>query len=297
MRPLLLLTGFLIAIPLSLGADDNRLQVGVSVLPLESVVEDIGGPLVEVFSLQEEGDSCSVFEPRPSRIRLLAESSLFFRTGVGYESMLMDTVARQYPDLTMIDLRDGLELLPGQHVHGPHCLHEAEHGHAGHGHATDPHIWLDPVLLRHMGERVATALIEARPDEEGAIKQRLAGFLERLDTVHSRLSTLLKPADGKAFYIYHPALGYFAHRYNLRQVALGGDNDVPTLKKLRQHIHEARRDAVLTVFVQPQESRRQAEILARSVGASLAEINPMQRDWEENLLSIGQALASALVQD
>jgi len=269
-------------------------KVGVSVLPLESVVEDIGGPLVDVQSLQQEGDSCSVFEPRPSRIRHLAESRLFFRTGVGYESTLMETISRQYPDLVMIDLREGMELIGLEHVHGPHCAHGHAHVHEA---ATDPHIWVDPIRLRQIGERVAAALIEIMPEAGPAIQERLDAFTKRLDAVHEQLSHRLKPAAGKSFYIYHPALGYFADRYNLRQVAIGGDSGSPKLGELRERIGEARRDAVVTVFIQPQESRRQADILARAVNAGVKEIDPMHRDWEENLMGIGEALAEALVRD
>lgn len=285
---------FLVSALLHTSVDADPVKVGVSVLPLESVVRDIGGPLVDVRSLQEKGDSCSVFEPRPSRIRHLAESRLFFRIGVGYETALMATIARQYPDLILIDLREGLELMASGHVHGPHCA--GGHAHA-HEQALDPHVWLDPVRLKHIGERVAMALTEVMPHEETAINQRLQSYLARLDVVHRTLSDLLRPAGGQAFYIYHPALGYFADRYNLRQVAIGGDTAAPSLKELRNRIREAREDEVVTVFVQPQESRRQAEILARAVGAELVEIDPMQRDWEENLLDIGQALAGALVRD
>ena len=67
-----LLPALLMALPGTAGADS--LQVGVSVLPLEALVESIGGDVVEVKSLQEAGDSCSIFEPRPSAIRWPASS-------------------------------------------------------------------------------------------------------------------------------------------------------------------------------------------------------------------------------
>src|SRR6056300_229058 len=98
----LTLTAFLACASLAVAS----LRIGVSVLPLEPLVQAVGGDAVEVRSLQREGDSCSVFEPRPSSVAWLAEADVFFRVGAGFESSILRKVESQFPGVQVLDLRD-----------------------------------------------------------------------------------------------------------------------------------------------------------------------------------------------
>lgn len=277
----------------AVGASDP-VRVGVSVLPLEGIVKELGGDAVLVRSLQREGDSCSVFEPRPSSITWVAEAKLFFRTGVGYESVIMDKLRRQFSGMAVADLREAVVAIGAV---------EHAHAHDGHDHGTcascgagmedalDPHIWMDPVRLAAMADFISGHLRTLLPEEAAGIAERTERFKARALAVHAQLEAKLAPHAGKAFFIYHPALAYFADRYGLRQIAIAGSGDSPTIRELHQRIRQARAETVTAIFVQPQESRRQAEVLAEAVGADVVEIDPMAVDWEENLLHIGEALA------
>jgi zinc transport system substrate-binding protein len=287
----IVLSGVLLG--LSLGAEP--LRVGVSVLPLESVVSEIGGPDIEVRSLQQEGDSCSVFEPRPSTITWLAQAELFFRTGAGYESAIMGKLASQFSKMRVIDLREAItpiRLEPGAHQHH-------DHGHAcascsnATAEALDPHIWMDPRRLSQVSSEVEADLLKALPAAAASISARADRFRERAEALDTRLETLLAPYAGRAFFIYHPALGYFADRYGLEQVAISPSGHAPTAKELHNRIRQARDYGVRVIFVQPQESKDHAQTVARAIGADLVEIDPMARDWEANLLQVAQALVAA----
>lgn len=272
----------------------GAVRVGVSVLPLESIVRAIGGEHIAVQSLAGEGDSCSVFEPRPSRISWLAGARLFFRTGVGYESVIVPKLESRFPDLKIVDLRESVDLLaPSGH---DHHHHGHEHGGAccpASAQMTDPHIWLDPVRLMEMADLIARELGNVLPGKAEAFTEAATAFKKKAKALDQRLEALLEPYSGQAFYIYHPALGYFADRYNLRQAGIAGAGHEPTVRELHARIGEAREAGVGTIFVQPQESRSQAEVLAKAIGAEVVEINPMGADWEQTLLRIGEALAGA----
>jgi zinc transport system substrate-binding protein len=291
-RQIIPLMGILICLSLSA----EPLRVGVSVLPLQSVVAEIGGPDVEVRSLQQEGDSCSVFEPRPSSIAWLARAELFFRTGVGFESVIMDKLKEQFSNLRMVDLREAVG--PIRAVGHGHD-HDHHHGHAcaacggtTEG-AMDPHIWLDPRRLVQISRVVEASIVEALPDSAPGINRQATAFRARAEALDSRLQALLAPYSGRAFFIYHPALGYFADRYGLEQVAISPSGQAPTARELQGRIRQARELGVSVIFIQPQESRRHAEIVAEAIGAELVEIDPMAEDWEANLLRIGEALRGA----
>lgn len=284
-------------------------RVGVSILPLEPLVQEIVGPGIEVRSLQQEGDSCSVFEPRPSVIQWLAKADVFFRVGVGYESVILEKIERQYPQMRVEDLRAAVSLLtysgeatepvhPGETAPAavcPHCGIVHEHEHAGA--EADPHIWVDPVRLASMALYVGDRLAQVSPEEADGFRARAAEVSARILALHEKIRPLLEPYAGRGFYIYHPALNYFADRYGLHQVAIAAANQEPTPRELHRLIAQAREERVSTIFIQPQESRKHAEIIAAAVGARLVEIDPMATDWENNLPRIAEALAAAFASD
>jgi len=56
-------------------------------------------------------------------------------------------------------------------------------------------------------------------------------------------------------------------------------------------IDQARADGVRIVFIQPEFETRQAEDIAREIGARPVRINPLRSSWEEEILHIARALA------
>ena len=144
---------------------------------------------------------------------------------------------------------------------------------------------------------VADELGSLRPESRDRFAKAASEYKSRLWDLHNELIVQLKTYDGRAFYIYHPALGYFADRYHLEQITIAESTQGPSIKQLHQLITQAKRDRVQTIFVQPQESRRHAEILANAIGAELVEIDPMSVELESNLIKIGSALAESFRKD
>lgn len=295
-RPGALLLGLALVFAALRSEGNDTLRVGVSVLPLESVVEAIGGDRVEAYSLQREGDSCSVFEPRPSVISWLSGAEVYFRTGAGYESVVMGKIERQFTQLRVVDLREVIEVLPAAGAHGhTHDPGEACAVCAGHTtSASDPHIWLDPQRMAVIAGRIAAVLSEVDPEGAVTYATRLATFLEEVEALDAELEARLEPLSGKAFYVYHPSLAYFADRYGLRQLALAGSHGEPTARELHQRVREAREAGVSFIVVQPQESHKHAAIVANAVGCALVEMDPMARDWLSGMRLIGEGLAEHL---
>ena len=274
-------------------AESEPLAVGVSVLPLEPLVRAVGGEAVEVRSLQQQGDSCSVFEPRPSAIHWLSQVDLFFRVGVGYETIILEKAESRFHQMKMVDMREAVSVIRyDDHTHDhhescPHCGTTSNEA--------DPHIWMDPLNLVAMADMVADHLAGFQPELGAVFKSRAEEFKARAMAVHKQLEEQLAPFHGRAVYIYHPALGYFARRYGLTQVALESSSAGSSARALHGLIKQARESGVRAVLVQPQEDRRRAEIIATAIEGDVIIIDPMRLDWEANLLEIGTALEKAFL--
>ncbi len=279
-------------------SDPAELRVAVAVEPWTALVQELGGEAVQVHCVHDSGSSCALFEARPTTIRFLESADLFVRTGVGYERSLLGNGSGPGENALVVDVRDAVELIPFRqgHVHD----HDHDHDHEPHrNHAAqmDPHTWMDPRRVAGQIGLVAEALAGLRPANAEEVRRRSATLRERILRLDSDLAQLLEPYSGRAFYIYHPAMGYFADRYNLRQVALAGPVRAPSMQQLRSHMREARKQGIRTIFVQPEESRRHADILAEAIGAEVVEIDPLAPDWEAEMRRIGQKLARAFARE
>lgn len=128
------------------------LRVFVSVLPLQTFVERIGGDQVEVRALVRPGYNPHTFDPSPQQIAALADADLYVLTGVPFETAWMPRIRAANPRMAVLDARSGIALQPlpahhhddhegptEGHAAGPDAHHPAEHGHDhAHGHAAEP---------------------------------------------------------------------------------------------------------------------------------------------------------------
>jgi zinc transport system substrate-binding protein len=86
--------------------------------------------------------------------------------------------------------------------------------------------------------------------------------------------------------VFHPAWGYFAHAYGLKQVPIEIEGKDPKPAQLKELIQHARENGIKVVFVQPQFSTKSAELVAREIGGQVAFANPLAEDWMANLRQV-----------
>jgi len=154
----------------------------------------------------------------------------------------------------------------------------------------DPHLWLDPSCAREMARRIAEAVWEAVPEEKPATEHRLEEVLASIDSVDARVRERLEPHRDRSFLVFHPAWGYFARSYGLRQVAVEVEGKHPSPVELAAIVERAREEGIRAIFVQPQFSRESARAVAREIGAEIQVLDPLDRDWPESLLTAARVL-------
>ena len=266
------------------------LVVGVGLLPYRWLVEQIGEDRVDVVTLVKPGDSAELYQPTDAEVTRLMQATLYFRTGMTFESgPWMDAVLAN-PRIRIVDLRAGIALRPMEsHAHG-----EAAHpaAHAPHS-ADDPHVWLSPRLLKTQARTVAETLQGLDPDHAKDYQQNLTTLERRLDDADRSIRETLQPLRGKAMFVFHPAWGYFAAEYGLRQVAIQVDGKEPTDQELTELQKQARREGVKVIFVQPQFAAGAAEAVARAIGARVETLDDLAPDVIAGLLEAAEKLAEA----
>lgn len=252
------------------GAD--RLQVLASVPPLGWFVEAVGGELVDVTVLVPPGASPAMYEPTHRQLRRLDRASLWVT--VGHPRFPFDAAWRD----RLTEGRPGLTVIPA----AGDCRRRAG----------DPHVWASPTCARKMVDRIAGALIEARPSAADSVRARRRRALATVEAVERDLAGRLTPHRGRAFLVFHPALGYLARDFGLEQMAIQRGATEPNPAELDRLVRRARDRGIRHVFVQPQFSREAAALVADALpGGRVVVVDPLARSWPEAMRSIGRSLA------
>jgi len=269
------------------------LRVFVSVVPLRCFVERVGGDRVDVRVLVQPGQSPATYEPTPRQMAALGGADLFFRVGVPFERSWMGRIQSLYPRLPVVDLSAGMTLRPlGEAPAGSDQAQGHQHG-AGEG-VADPHVWTSPPRVMAMTRRIADTLARLDPAHEAAYRRRAEQFVTDLRALDAAIRRTLAGRAGQAFLVYHPAWGYFADTYGLRQVAIEVGGHEPGPRTLARVIERARAEDVRVIFVQPQYSRTNAEAVARATGATVVTADPLAEDYLANMRAVARAFAEAL---
>lgn len=274
----------------------DQLAVFVSILPQKYFVQHIGGDLVRVEVMVPPGADLHTYEPKPSQMIALAKTRIYFALGINFEQTWLTKFSAANPTMQIVHTDEGIEKIPmvdhshaaenqsspasghNHHDSGPQSTqHDHEHG------AMDPHIWLSPPLVKIQAKHMRDALVQADPANTATYQANYDQFSRQIDALDAELKATFAGKEGLEFIVFHPAWGYFAHTYGLKQTPIEIEGKEPKPAQLKQIIEHAKEHHIRVIFTQPQRSSRSAETIARAIGGKVVFADPMALDWADNL--------------
>jgi len=277
------------------GGQDNgegKVTVYTTIYPLQYAADRIGGNHVEVINVVPPGVEPHDFEPTAQDLVAMAKADLFVYNGSGFETWVEQALdGFDQSSMVVIEATEGLELLAAEDAHAEEghegVAHEGESGaESDHAHEhgdLDPHVWLDPTLLKAMAENVKAGLIKADPAHSETYEQNFAALAADLDALDRDFQSMASQAAKKEFMVSHSAFGYLAHRYGLEQIAISGINpgDEPSPAELKELVEHVKEHGITTILFETLVSPKVAEVIARETGAKTAMLNPLEGLTEE----------------
>lgn len=267
-------------------------DVAVSIKPVHSLVAGVMAGIASPSLIIPGSASPHSYALRPSEAGYLAKARLIVWVGPQIETVLAQPIAAlagrarvltlaDEPKLTRWPLRtSGIWRNDG---HG-HAEHHA-HGHAGdaqkrggkrHG-AVDGHIWLDPANAIVITEIVAEALMLADPGNGERYKANARHQIEQLSKLQAELTSMLAPARGKAFLVFHDSFQYMERRFDL--AAAGAIAVNPERQPGPRHLAQIRKlirsKSIACVFAEPQFPSRIADTLVEGTEARRGVLDPI----------------------
>jgi zinc transport system substrate-binding protein len=257
----------------------GALETFAGIPPVAYLVKRIGGPQVRVEVLVQPGQDPHIFEPTPRQVVRLGKARLFFKVGLTFEEVLTEHIAAGNARTAIVDTAAGIRRLSGVDP-------EEDAG-------ADPHVWLAPQLLMQMAANIEAALTAADPPHAREYRANAAALDAELDALDRRLTVSLAPYRGQSFYVFHPAFGYFADAYRLRQESVEIEGKPPTPRQIERLIQQARADHVKIIFLQPQFNQQLAEPIAQALGGIVMPMDDLAYDVVANLGDVAAKIAAA----
>lgn len=251
----------------------QRPRVVVSIHPLFDLVSQVAGDDADVERLLAPGVAVHDFDPAPSDMLRIVGADLIVMNGGADEWLkrMIDAGGQSASTLVVTELA---VLRAGVAARYPD---QVEFDGSGAVVAFNPHVWLEPLLMRAVLPEIAAALAEIDPGNAGDYRARQAALAADLVALDAELAATLAPVAGAPFVPFHDAWPYFAARYGLDLVVeiepFPGRE--PSASYLVEVLAQVASSGARTIFTEPQLGRRPAQVVAQEAGVELAELDPL----------------------
>jgi len=250
-------------------------NISVSIFPVKYFVDRLTGETIKVNVMLPAGAGHDTYSPTPQQFQQLSDSKLYFRIGyLGYEQAWIHRLEEINPDMQMINLSEGVDLIRSEAV---------QHGDHFHDGGVDPHIWMSPKIMKKILPKIKDALILNYPDLEEFINLNYKDLMADVEAMNLAALRMSKNVQKNKFIIFHPALTYFARDYELEQISIEYEGKEPSPVQIASIIKIAKDEKISVIFVQEEYDVRNAQQIAKEAEAEIVHINPMAYDWMNSM--------------
>lgn len=260
------------------GSMDGQIGVVVTVGPQEEFVKRVGGDRVNVTVMVPPGADPHTYEPLPNQMKQVQNAQIYFQVGsdVEFELAWMGKLTSMNSQMKLVNTSTGIQLIPN--------TAESEEG-------SDPHVWVSPRNAKVMVENIYQSLVQADPENKDYYTKNRDEYLKELDELDKNITQRLSGKNNTKIMVYHPAWAYFCKDYNLKQISIEQNGKEPTPQAIVSLVDTARRENIKVIFVSPEFSTSNAQVIASEIGGKVVVIDPLSNDYLKNMQKVSEAFA------
>ncbi len=235
--------------------------VVTTIRPLGFIASAIADGVTPTEVLLPDGASPHDFALRPSDIQRLRSADLVLWVGPDMEAFLTKALVpiSATRKLAISELPAVKPLLmkgedDDDHDHAGEAHNHADDDHAHHHGEYNMHVWLSPEVAKVTAIAIHDRLLELMPQNKDKLDANLRQFENLLTQTDKNVGNMLTPVQGKGYFVFHDAYGYFEKHYGLSP--LGHFTVNPEIQPGAQRLHQIRTQLVeqkaVCVFAEPQ---------------------------------------------
>jgi zinc transport system substrate-binding protein len=238
-------------------------DVIASFYPLAYAAERVAGPDLTIRNLTSPGVEPHDLELSPRQVDEVKDARLVVVLGKDFQPAVEKAAKSNHGTVAV------LTKLP---------IPQSDVVKEGDDNSFDPHVWLDPVLMADVADRVTNALARAFPSRAATFRARAVSLKSDLVALDARYRAGLAGCARKEIVTSHAAFGRLAGRYGLTQRSIAGfsPETEPDPARLADVSDLIKRDGVTTVFTEELVSQKVAQTLARETGARTEVLSPIE---------------------
>lgn len=257
-----------------------KLSVIATIVPQMSFIKAIGGDKVEVTVMVPPGAEPHTYEPKPAQMIALSKANIYFSLNLPFEKAWLPKLRAQNSKMEVVNAAKRVEkIVMSSNIHEQNS-------------SLDPHIWTSIANVKIIAKNIYQALIKYDSANTSYYKSNYERFIEKLSVADSKIKKLLSSTPkGAKFMVFHPAWGYFAKEYGLKQIAIEQEGKNPTPKSLIHLVKLAKENRVQAIFTEPEFNQKAAKVLASEIGIPVVAISPLDANFPQNIINLARAIA------
>ena len=251
---LVFLIGLLILTSSCTVQDGN--EKNAPILAVESFLGDltrrIAGDALVVDTLISPGIDLHGFQPSPQDIARISKAKVVIANGAGLEGWLQPILNKTSTSLTIIEASAGIPLVDD-----------------------DPHLWLDPILVKTYIDNIERALSDFEPSQSALFSNNAEDLKQDLDQLDAWIRQQVEqiPLERRIFITNHESLGYFSNRYGFTLLGSIIPSHDSLAETTAQHITELINQIKLTgapaIFLETGSNPKLAQQLEAETGVKV----------------------------
>lgn len=240
----------------------DRHKILVSFYPIYEFTKAVGGEKVDVSLIIPSGIEPHDWEPTIQDIEIIKNAKLVIINGAGLESWIPKLLSTN-PEIIVINSSKNIPLV--QKNEGKSM--------------TDPHIWLDPVLVKIQVQNIADGLKKIDSQNADYYQHNADQYKEKLDLLDSQIRKNLAGCNKKDILAFHDAFSYFSREYGLNQNTIVGGLDPenePTATKLEEISKKAHNLGIHIVFTEEAVNPQISQVIADEIHGKVLVLSPLE---------------------
>jgi ABC-type Zn uptake system ZnuABC Zn-binding protein ZnuA len=191
--------------------EGDKLKVLATTSVIGDIVSQVGGVSIDLTILMAPGQDPHSYVPSAGDLAAASQAQVVFINGWGLEEGLVEDLANTVDNAPIVPISAGITpLFSGDHDSNDRNLAQPV------GRLADPHIWLDPHLVKQWAINSSHALSNLDPANVNTYKANLETYSQQLedliDYFDEQVATI--PVDQRQLVTNHNFLAYFASAYD-----------------------------------------------------------------------------------
>lgn len=284
-------------------AGNATAAVVTSIRPLGFIASAIADGVTPTEILLPDGASPHDFALRPSDIQRLRSADLVLWVGPDMEAFVTKSLT-QLPANKQLAISELPAVRPllmkgdddhdHDHAAEAHSHADGDDGHDHHHGDYNMHVWLSPEVAKVTAIAIHDRLLELMPQKKDKLDANLRQFEDQLAQTDKNLVKMLTPVQGKGYFVFHDAYGYFEKHFGLSP--LGHFTVNPEIQPGAQRLHQIRTQLVeqkaVCVFAEPQFRPAVINAVAKGTNVRSGTLDPLGTGIELGKDSYGNFLTA-----